>query len=128
LDVLQVAGQEVSMNNYFETSMLSEMTDPGFSRLLTLFPKAEAVNIPVRVALPARAKGATEESTINMGFSDTAIFTVKYPLYCGEALRMKPSRGIGDAPAVVVAMVPRGQNTAVAVRFIKGVPKWFRTA
>jgi hypothetical protein len=126
--VLEMERPEFFMNNYFEPSLVPEMGDSGLSRLLTLFPKAETVNIHVRVGLPLRAKGAVEESTINMGFDDTAIFTVKYPLYCGEALRMKPSRGTGEFAAIVVAMVPRGEKTAVAVKFLRGVPKWFRTA
>lgn len=126
--MLQIEGQPFSTSKYFEPAITPELGDPGLGRLLSLFPNVASLHVPVRVALPDRAKGASEKSTIQFGVSDTAIFNVNYPLNCGEAVRVKPSVGSGEAPAVVVAMIPKGKGTTVAVRFLEGVPRWFARA
>ncbi len=126
--MLQVEGQQFSMSNHFEPAISPEMGDAGLGRLLSLFPNVASLHVPVRVALPARAKGVSEKSTIQYGASDTAIFNVNFPLNCGEAVRVKPSVGSGEAPAVVVAMMPKGRATTVAVRFVDGIPRWFHRA
>jgi hypothetical protein len=126
--VLQMERQGFSMNNIYETGFIPEQTDPAYNRLLSLFPNASPVNIPVRVGLPIKAKGASEKTTIMFGFNDTAIFLVNYPLCGGDAVRLKPATGQGEVPAVVVALMPKGRGLAVAVRFNEGVPRWFARA
>jgi hypothetical protein len=126
--VLQMEGPQFSTSKFFEPAITPELGDPGLGRLLSLFPNVASVHVPVRVALPARAKGASEKSTIQFGISDTAIFNVSYPLNCGEAIRVKPSVGSGEVPAVVVAMMPKAKGATVAVRFLDGVPRWFARA
>jgi hypothetical protein len=116
------------MSNCFEPAITPELADPGFSRLLSLFPSAAPLHLPVRVALPHRAKGATKKCTILFGVNDYAILSVDYPLNCGEVVRVRSAAVPGEAPAVVVAMIPKGQGATVAVRFLEGVPKWFRKA
>jgi hypothetical protein len=126
--VLQVEKQEFSMSNFYEPSISPELSDPSIGRLLSLFPNAAPVHIPVRVGLPIRAKGASERTAIMFGFNDTAIFLVNFPLCGGEAVRVKPAVGPGEASAVVVALMPKGRGLAVAVRFNEGIPKWFARA
>ena len=116
------------MSSYYEPGIAPELSDPAFGRLLSLFPDAAPVHIPVRVALPVRAKGASEKTTIMFGAYDTAIFLVNFPLCGGEAVQVKPAVGPGEASAVVVALMPKGRGLAVAVRFHEGIPKWFARA
>ena len=126
--MLQVEGQQFTMSNYLEPAISPELGEPGLGRLLSLFPNVASLHVPVRVALPARAKGMSEKSTIQFGVSDTAIFNVNFPLNCGEAVRLKPSVGSGEVPAVVVAIMPKGSATTVAVRFLDGAPRWIHRA
>jgi hypothetical protein len=121
-------GRQITMSKFPEPAILPELAEPGVSRLLSLFPNVSSLHVPVRVALPARAKGVSERSTIQFGVSDTAIFNVNFPLTCGEAVRVKPSVGSGEAHAVVVAMLPKGRATTVAVRFLEGAPRWIHRA
>ena len=126
--MLQMERQEFSANTYFEPAIMPELSDPSISRLVSLFPNISPANIPVRVGLPSRAKGASEKTTIMFRVNDTAIFVVNYPLYGGEAIRVRPATGTGEAAAVVVALMPKGRRLAVAVRFHEGVPRWFGRA
>jgi hypothetical protein len=126
--VVQVERQGLSMSNYFEPVMAPELTDPAISRLLSLFPNAAPLHIPVRVGLPIRAKGATEKTAIMFGVNDTAIFLIDFPLCGGEAVLVRPATGSAEAPAVVVASIPKGRGLAVAVRFYDGIPRWFARA
>jgi hypothetical protein len=120
--------QEFSMSNFFEPAIMPELSDPSIGRLLSLFPNISPVHIPVRVGFPSRAKGASERATIMFRVNDTAILVVNYPLHGGESIRVRPAAGAGEAPAVVVASMPKGRGLAVAVRFHEGVPRWFGRA
>lgn len=120
--------RQIALSKFPEPAIFPEMAEPSLGRLLSLFPNAASLHVPVRVALPARAKGVSEKSTIQFGVSDTAIFNVNFPLNCGEAVRVKPSVGSGEAHAVVVAMLPKGRATTVAVRFLEGAPRWIHRA
>jgi hypothetical protein len=126
--VLQLEQKVFSTHSYFSAGRPPEMNDQAFDRLLSLYPKAAPVRIPVRVGLPVRAKGAIEQTTIMFGADDTAMFLVNFPLCGGESVRVKPSLGRGEVSAVVVALMPKGRGSAVAVRFHEGVPKWFARA
>ena len=126
--MLQVEGRQVTMSKFPESAISPEMGEPSVGRLLSLFPNVASLHVPVRVALPSRARGICEKSTIQFGVSDTAIFNVNFPLNCGEAVRVKPCVGSGEAHAVVVAMLPKGRATTVAVRFLEGAPKWIHRA
>ena len=125
---MQAEVQQYPAVKFFESSIGAEALDPCLSRLLSLFPHVASLHVPVRVALPGRAKGASEKSMIQFGDNHTAILSVNYPLSCGEAVRVKPSAGSGESSAVVVAMIPKGQGTTVAVRFLDGAPKWISRA
>ena len=116
------------MNNYYEPAIMPELSDPAIGRLLSLFPGATPLHIPVRVGLPVRAKGAVEKTSIMFGANDTAIFLVDYTLYGGEFVQVRLAAGKGEASAVVVALIPKGKGLAVAVRFDRGVPEWFAKA
>lgn len=126
--MLQVEQKVFSTRSYIGAGHPPEVSDQVFDRLLSIFPKAWPVRIPIRVGLPVRAKGAIEQTTIVFGSDDTAMFLTDFPLYGGEAVRVKPSSGRGEASAVVVALMPKGRGSAVAVRFHEGVPKWFAKA
>ena len=102
--------------------------EPALNRLLPLFPSAKPANIPVRVGLPGRAKGACEKTTIMFRGHDTAIFSLTFPIYGGEALQLRAPSTARDTQAIVVALMPNGQGLAVAVRFVDELPKWFLKA
>ncbi len=116
------------MSNYYEPAIMPELSDPAIGRLLSLFPGATPLHIPVRVGLPVRAKGAVERTSIMFGANDTAILLVDYPLYGGELVQVRPAAGKGEASAVVIALMSKGHGLSVAVRFNQGVPKWFAKA
>jgi hypothetical protein len=124
--VLQVERQQSLVSNHFEPAISPESNDTSLGRLLTLFPNTIPLHLPVRVALPDRAKGASETSTILFGVKDTAVLTVDFLLCCGEVVRVRHSEAVGEASAVVVAVIPKGRGTAAALRFLHGAPRWFR--
>ena len=126
--MLQVEEQQYPAARYFESAISPEVLDPCLGRLLSLFPNVASLHIPVRVALLAHAKGTSEKCMIQFGGKDTVIFSVNYPLCCGEVVRVKPSVGSGEASAVVVAMMPKGSGTTAAVRFLEGSPQWIGMA
>ncbi len=126
--MLQGEGQQYSAVNYFESAIGPEILDPCLGRLLSLFPNVASLHIPVRVALPTRGKGTSEKCMIQFGGKDTVIFTVNYPVSCGEAVRVRPSAGPDEASAIVIAMVPRGRGAIVAVRFLEESPRWISMA
>jgi hypothetical protein len=103
---------------------MPELNDTGLSRLVTLFPNTVPLHLPVRVALPDRAKGGSEKSMILFGVKDTAIFTVDCLLSCGDVVRVRPYATVSEASAVVIAVAPKGRGMAVAVRFLDGAPQW----
>ena len=110
---------------YDEPKLLQELGNSALNRLLLLFPNAAPVNIPVSVRLPARARGASEKSTIVFGARNTVIFTANYPLNCGEEVHVRPAAGLAEASAVIVAIMPNARGAVVAARFRKEAPNWF---
>jgi len=126
--VLRMEKQDFLTTYHYEPGLAPELSDPALVRLLSLFPHAAPVRIPIRVGLPVRAKGASEKSTIMFGVNDTVIFTLDYPLNCGEAVKVRHSAGSAGASAVVVAIMPKERGVAVAARFYEGAPKWFPKA
>ena len=98
--------------------------DAAIVRLLTLFPAARPVLIPIHVGLPERSNGAGEEAVIVYRGSDTAIFLLDYPLLGSDMVKMRSTGGSRFVLARVVALMPAGRGSAVAVRFIEEVPKW----
>jgi hypothetical protein len=125
---MQMEKQEFAASHDYNLSGLLGSSDPALGRLLPLFPSAKPANIPVRVGLPERAKGASEKTTIMFRGHDTAIFSLNFPIYGGEALQLRTSSGPRETQAIVVALMPNGQGFAVAVRFLEEVPKWFLKA
>lgn len=92
--------------------------DTALNRLLSLYPDAKPVRIPVRVQLPPRGKGARETTTIAFKTRDAAIFSMKFPLCGGETIMLHHAFEPGAAPAVAVALMPNGADWAVAARFL----------
>jgi hypothetical protein len=115
--------QSMTSGNFIPQAAIGS-NDPAMGRLLPLFPSARPANIPVRVGLPTRAKGAVEKTTIMFRGHDTVIFSVDYPLYGGEAVQLRQSAGPREASAKVVALMPNERGAAVAVRFLDEIPKW----
>ena len=126
--MLQAGKQESGTSYEFNPISAFGSNDPALGRLLPLFPSAKPAHIPVRVGLPGRAKGAVEKTTIMYRGHDTAIFLLDYPLHGGDAVQMRSAAGPRESAAQVVALMPNGQSTAVAVRFLEEVPKWLLKA
>lgn len=122
--MLQMEKQESITGREYNPTVSIGSNDPAMGRLLPLFPSAKPANIPVRVGLPVRAKGAVEKTTIMFRGHDTVIFLVDYPLYGGEAVQLRQSTGPREASATVVALMPNGRGAAVAVRFLEEIPRW----
>ncbi len=98
--------------------------DLALNRLLSLYPDAKPVRIPVRVQLPPRGKNVRETTTIAYKTRDAAIFSMKFPLYGGETILLHHAAESGAAAAVAVALMPNGPGWAVAARFVDGTPRW----
>jgi hypothetical protein len=126
--LLQIAKQESFVIGEYNPVSAFGSNDPALGRLLPLFPSAKPANIPVRVGLPGRAKGAVEKTTIMFRGHDTAIFLLDYPLHGGDAVQVRLTSGPRESAAQVVALMPNGQGSAVAVRFLEEVPKWLLKA
>ena len=120
--------QEVVTSRENDLGSLLGSNDPALSRLLLLFPSAKPVTIPILVGLPGRAKGRIENTTVMFRASETAIFSLNFPVCGGEALLLRSPGEAGAASAVVVALIPYGRGLAVAVRFHEGTPRWFLKA
>jgi hypothetical protein len=122
--LLQTVKQESLTSRDFNPAGTIGSSDPALGRLLPLFPSAKPANIPVRVGLPERARGAIEKTTIMFRGHDTVIFLMDYPLYGGDAVQLRQSAGPREASAKVVALMHNGRGAAVAVRFFDEIPKW----
>ncbi|HLY62598.1 MAG TPA: hypothetical protein VKV95_17790 [Terriglobia bacterium] len=122
--MLQLEKQISTTNRDFIPPAAIGSNDPALGRLLPLFPSAKPANIPIRLGLPTRAKGAAEKTTIMFRGHDTVIFMVNYPLYGGEEVQLRQSAGPREASAKVVALMPNERGAAVAVRFFEEIPKW----
>lgn len=126
--MLQTGEQESGTKFEYNPVSAFGSNDPALGRLLPLFPSAKPAHIPVRVGLPGRAKGAVEKTTIMFRSHDTAIFLLDYPLHGSDAVQLRSTAGPRESAAQVVALMPNGQGTAVAVRFLEDVPKWLLKA
>jgi hypothetical protein len=126
--LLQAKKIEPVMSFIYDQPNSPGSNHPALIRLLPLFPSAKPVNIPVRVDLPGKAKGASEKTTIVFRSHDTAIFFVNYPLNGGDTVQLRASTGPRENPVVVIALMPNGPGWVVAVRFLDEVPKWFQKA
>ena len=126
--MLQIIKQESVGNYNYNPTDLFGSGEPAFNRLLPLFPSAKPAKIPVRVGLPGRANGAFEKTTIMFRGHDTAIFSLNFPIFGGEALQLRAPSAPRETQAIVVALMPKGRGLAVAVRFLEEVPRWLLKA
>lgn len=96
------------------------------SRLLTLFPKAKRVNIPMLVRVVADGKEVWdwEKDWIMYVAADSAIFPSNLPLRGNETLMFRRPGESAMTPGVVVAMQYDGARVIVAVRFVTSLPEW----
>lgn len=117
--------KEPIMSSPYSTESQSDSGKPAINSLLSLFPRAKPARIRVQVGLPARAKGASENSIIMFRAHDTAIFYMNFPIHGGEAVVLRTSSSHDAMPAVVIALMHDGPGLAVAVRFMEGIPRWF---
>jgi hypothetical protein len=121
--LIQVQKQVPVATNHHDAASQAA-NDTALNRLLSLYPDAKPVRIPVRVQLPPRGKGARETTMIAYKTRDSALFSMKFPLCGGEKIMLYHSVESGAAPAVAVALMPDGANWAVAARFVDGTPRW----
>jgi len=99
------------------------------SRLLTLFPKAKRVNIPMLVRVVSEGKEVWdwEKDWIMYVSADSAIFPSNLPLRGNETLMFRRPGESETTPGVVVAMQFDGARVIVAVRFVNSLPEWLNT-
>ena len=120
--------QELVTSTRPEPSCSPSTNESPLAILLSLYPDARPVHIPIRVGLPFRTKGKCETTTITFRSRDAAFFLLNTPLIGGETVVLQPSAGPIHTPAVVVAVMPNGRASAVAARFHEGIPRWFLMA
>lgn len=121
--MIQVQKQVPVVTNQYDAGSAAA-ADLALNRLLSLYPDAKPVRIPVRVQLPPRGKNARETTTIAYKTRDAAIFSMKFPLCGGETILFHHAAESGAASAVAVALMPNGSSWAVAARFLDGPPRW----
>jgi len=96
------------------------------SRLLTLFPKAKRVNIPMLVRIVTGGKEVWDWEKVWIIYvgADSAIFPSNLTLRGNETLMFRRPGESDMTAAVVVAMQYDGPRVIVAARFVSGTPEW----
>jgi hypothetical protein len=94
------------------------------SGLAQFFPEASPVRIPVRVIGLKHGVALSEETVIEFGTPDEAIFASNLPLEFEDGLKLENTDGSLSAEATVVAVQYQQGRTAVAARFVRHIANW----
>ncbi len=96
--------------------------------LVSLFPNAKPVYIPLRVRPPFGTDGICEKTSALYLARDAVIFLSDRAHRNGETLLLRHFASADENPATVVAVLYEETRMAVAVRFVDGLPKWVEAA
>lgn len=88
--------------------------------LAQFFPEASPVRIPVRVV----KQGLSEETVIEFGTPEEALFASNLPLEFEDRLQLENEDGSLSAEARVVAVQYQEGRTAIAARFVRHIANW----
>ncbi|HVN10225.1 MAG TPA: hypothetical protein VMV61_14710 [Patescibacteria group bacterium] len=93
--------------------------------LVSLFPAATPVRIPVRVtALRGEAAALEEHTVIEYGTAREVLFSSVLPLEFEDRVQIENSDSSLQAEATVVAVQYEAGRKAVAARFLRDVSNW----
>jgi len=93
--------------------------------LVSLFPAAIPVRIPVRVtALRGDAAALEEHTVIEYGTAREVLFVSALPLEFEDRVQIENSDSSLQAEATVVAVQYEAGRKAVAARFLRDVSNW----
>jgi hypothetical protein len=99
----------------------------SIGKLVTLFPAARAVDLPVRLTRTGFAGNGPENVVIEFATPQVVLFTCGTPLEFAECVRLQNSDGSLDEEASVVAVQSHEGEIAVAARFLRKVAHWIVT-
>jgi hypothetical protein len=92
--------------------------------LAQFFPEASPVRIPVRVVGLKQGVALSEETVIEFGTPQEALFTSTLPLEFEDLIRLENTDGSLSAEAKVVAVQYHEGRTAIAARFVREIANW----
>ena len=92
--------------------------------LAQFFPEASPVRIPVRVTGLKQGVALSEETVIEFGTADEALFASSLPLEFEDGLKLENTDGSLSAEATVVAVQYQQGRTAIAARFVRHIANW----
>jgi hypothetical protein len=107
---------------------LPRPTQGDIRRLVSLFPNAKPVYIPLRVRPPFGTDAVCEKTSALFLAQDAVIFLSNRPHHNGETLLLRHFASSDENQATVVAVLYDDTRMAVAVRFVDGLPKWIQAA
>src|SRR5438094_4292500 len=92
--------------------------------LAQFFPEASPVRIPVRVVGLKRGIALSEDTVIEFGTPQEALFSSTLPLEFEDHVKLENSDGSLSAEATVVAVQYQEGRTAIAARFVREIANW----
>ena len=92
--------------------------------LAQFFPDASPVRIPVRVVGLKQGIALSEETVIEFGTPQEALFASTLPLEFEDRVKLENTDGSLCAEATVVAVQYQAGRTAIAARFVREIANW----
>jgi hypothetical protein len=92
--------------------------------LAQFFPEASPVRIPVRVVGLKQGIALSEETVIEFGTPQEALFASTLPLEFEDRVKLENADGSLSAEATVVAVQYQAGRTAIAARFVREIANW----
>ena len=92
--------------------------------LAQFFPEASPVRIPIRVVGLKQGIALSEETVIEFGTPQEALFASTLPLEFEDRVKLENTDGSLSAEATVVAVQYQAGRTAIAARFVREIANW----
>jgi hypothetical protein len=92
--------------------------------LAQFFPEASPVRIPVRVIGLKQGVALSEETVIEFGTPDEALFASSLPMEFEDGVKLENTDGSLCAEAKVIAVQYQAGRTAIAARFVRHIANW----
>jgi len=105
-------------------AVASSRTQSSVAGLAQFFPEASPVRIPVRVVGMKQGVALSENTVIEFGTPQEALFASTLPLEFEDHVTLENSDGSLSAEATVVAVQYQEGRTAIAARFVREIANW----
>jgi len=102
-------------------AVASSRAQSSVAGLAQFFPEASPVRIPVRVVGLKQGVALSEETVIEFGTPQEALFASTLPLEFEDQVKLENSDGSLSAEATVVAVQYQEGRTAIAARFVREI-------